>query len=93
MRSKRSSEKEVYRSILLLRIAFMEKEKNVVASDSKEYRDVYSLTAIKPDTRLFLSHHEGKRTADDCIEFFGDIERRRELIRLFLYLVRIIGIL
>ena len=40
----------------------------------KEYGDVYSLTAIKPDTRLFLSHHEGKRTADDCIEFFNDIE-------------------
>ena len=32
---------------------FMVKEKNVVASDSKEYGDVYSLTAIKPDTRLF----------------------------------------
>jgi len=38
----------------------------------KEYGDVYSLTAIKPDTRLFISHHEGKRTADDCIDFFND---------------------
>jgi len=45
----------------------------------KEYGDVYSLTAIKPDTRLFLSHHEGKRTIDDCVEFFGDIERRRAI--------------
>jgi len=45
----------------------------------KEYGDVYSLTAIKPDTRLFLSHHEGKRTACDCIELFGDIERRRAI--------------
>jgi len=45
----------------------------------KEYGDVYSLTAIKPDTRLFLSHHEGKRTADDCIEFFYDIEGRRAI--------------
>jgi HEAT repeat protein len=45
----------------------------------KEYGDVYSLTAIKPDTRLFLGHHEGKRTADDCIEFFNDIEERRAI--------------
>ena len=45
----------------------------------KEYGDVYSLTAIKPNTRLFLSHHEGKRTAEDCIEFFNDIERRRAI--------------
>jgi len=43
----------------------------------KEYGDVYSLTAIKPDTRLFLSHHEGKRTTRDCIELFSDVERRR----------------
>ena len=45
----------------------------------KEYGDVYSLTAIKPDTRLFLSHHEGKRTACDCIELFGDVEKRRAI--------------
>ena len=45
----------------------------------KEYGDVYSLTAIKPDTRLFLSHHEGKRTAGDCIELFSDVERRRTI--------------
>jgi len=45
----------------------------------KEYGDVYNLTTIKPDTRLLLSHHEGKRTADDCIEFFNDIEERRAI--------------
>ena len=26
-----------------------------------------------------MSHHEGKRTAEDCIELFGDIERRRAI--------------
>lgn len=45
----------------------------------KEYGDIYSLTAIKPDTRLFLCHCEGKRTADDCIRLFRDIERRRAI--------------
>lgn len=44
-----------------------------------EYGDVYSLTAIKPDTRLFLGHHEGKRTTNDCIELFCDVERRRAI--------------
>ncbi|VVB71692.1 Uncharacterised protein [uncultured archaeon] len=59
--------------------SYIKKEKNVAINDLKEYGDVYSLTAIKPDTRLFLSHHEGKRTAEDCIEFFGDIKRRRTI--------------
>ena len=27
----------------------------------------------------FLSHHEGNRTAEDCVELFGDIERRRAI--------------
>lgn len=45
----------------------------------KEYGDAYSLTAIKPDTRLFISHHEGKRTAQDCVELFNDVERRRSI--------------
>jgi hypothetical protein len=45
----------------------------------KEYGDVYSLTAVKSDTRVFLSHQEGKRTACDCIELFGDVERRRAI--------------
>lgn len=26
-----------------------------------------------------MSHHEGKRTAEDCVELFGDIERRRAI--------------
>jgi len=29
--------------------------------------------------RLFLSHHEGKRTAYDCVELFNDVERRRSI--------------
>lgn len=52
------------------------KEKNVAVTDLKEYGDIYGLNAIKPDTRLFVNHHEEKRTAEDCIEFFDDIERR-----------------
>ncbi len=32
---------------------------------------------MKADTRLFISHHEGDRTADDSTELFEDIERKR----------------
>ncbi|HAW59301.1 MAG TPA: hypothetical protein DCX03_09890 [Bacteroidales bacterium] len=60
-------------------VIYKKKEKNVDANDSKEYGDIYSLTAIKPDTRLFLSHCEGKRTAEDCIRLFSDIEKRRAI--------------
>jgi hypothetical protein len=34
---------------------------------------------MKPETRLWLSHHEGGRTSDDAIELFNDIEKRRSL--------------
>lgn len=60
-------------------VVYKKKEKNVDITDLKEYGEVYSLTAIKPNTRLFLSHHEGKRTAEYCIEFFNDIEWRRAI--------------
>lgn len=46
--------------------------------DSEEYGSVYSLTAIKSDTRLFLIHHEGKRSAEDAIELFKEIEKMRD---------------
>ncbi|MDP2215879.1 MAG: IS1 family transposase [Methanolobus sp.] len=46
--------------------------------DSQEYGSVYSLTAIKSDIRLFLFHHEGKRSAKDAIELFAEIEKMRE---------------
>jgi hypothetical protein len=45
--------------------------------DSEECGDVYSLTAIKSDTRLFLFHHEGKRSTEDAIELFTEIEKMR----------------
>ncbi len=32
---------------------------------------------MEADTRLFISHHEGDRTADDAKELFEDIERKR----------------
>jgi hypothetical protein len=57
----------------------LKKEKNIKDSDPVDHGDVYSLTAIKPDTRLFISHHEGKRTAEDAKELFKDIERRRSI--------------
>jgi IS1 family transposase len=38
---------------------------------------VYSLTAIKSDTRLLLCHHEGKRSTQDAIELFSEVEKMR----------------
>lgn len=34
---------------------------------------------MKPDTRLFLSHHEGGRTARDAKALFDDVESKRAL--------------
>jgi hypothetical protein len=39
---------------------------------------MYSLTAIKTDTRLLISHHDGGRTTEDSIELFEDIEKKRD---------------
>jgi len=57
----------------------LKKERNLNDSDPLDYGDAYSLTAIKPDTRLFISHHEGKRTAEGCIELFNNVERCRAI--------------
>ena len=38
---------------------------------------MYSLTAIKSDTRLFLFHHEGKRSTEDAIDLFNGVEKMR----------------
>ena len=57
----------------------LKKEKNLTDSDPVDYGDAYSLTAMTPDTRLFLSHHEGKRTIEDAQELFKDVERRRSI--------------
>lgn len=51
----------------------------MTVNDPEEWGDVYSLTAIKTDTRLFLSHHEGSRTTDDAIALFRDVEKRRSI--------------
>lgn len=45
--------------------------------DYEEYGDVYSLTAVKSDTRLFLFHHEGKRSTNDAINLFTEVEKMR----------------
>jgi hypothetical protein len=57
----------------------LKKERNLNDSDPLDYGDAYSLTAMTPDTRLFISHHEGKRTIEDAQELFKDVERRRSI--------------
>jgi hypothetical protein len=56
----------------------LKKDKNVTEDDPEEYGDVYSLTSIKTDTRLFIAHHEGGRTTEDALELFLDVERKRD---------------
>lgn len=57
----------------------LKKEKNLQANDSDELGDIYTLTAMKPDTRLFVSHHDGGRTTEDAIALFRDVEQRRSI--------------
>ena len=57
----------------------MKKAKNVTEEDSYNYGDVYSLTAIKSDTRLFLFHHEGKRSTKGATELFSEVEKLRSV--------------
>jgi IS1 family transposase len=57
----------------------LKKEKNLIDSDPLDYGDAYSLTAMKPDTRMFISHHEGKRTGEDAKELFKYVERKRSI--------------
>ena len=57
----------------------LKKEKNVTNSDPEDCGDVYTLTAIKTDTRLFICHHEGDRSTEAAISLFKDVERRRSI--------------
>ena len=57
----------------------LKKEKKLLVSDSDDLGDIYTLTAMKTDTRLFLSHHEGGRTTEDAIALFRDVEQRRSI--------------
>jgi len=57
----------------------LKKEKNVTDSDPEDCGDVYTLTAIKTETRLFICHHEGDRSTDAAINLFRDVERRRSI--------------
>jgi len=45
--------------------------------DLDEYGDVYTLTAMESDTKLFISHHEGERSTDDATELLNDLESKR----------------
>ncbi|VUT24525.1 MAG: hypothetical protein MASP_00557 [Candidatus Methanolliviera sp. GoM_asphalt] len=40
--------------------------------------DLYTLTAMNVESRLFISHHEGGRSIDDAIELFMDVDEKRE---------------
>ena len=55
----------------------LKKEKNVTDNDPDSYGDVYTLTAIETDTRLFISHYEGDRSVGSAIDLFKDVERKR----------------
>ena len=57
----------------------LKKEKNVTDSDHEDCGDVYTLTAIKTETRLFICHHEGDRSTGSAINLFRDVERRRSI--------------
>jgi hypothetical protein len=57
----------------------LKKEKNVTNSDPEGCGDVYTLTAIKTETRLFICHHEGDRSTEAAISLFKDVERRRSI--------------
>ena len=57
----------------------LKKEKNITDSDPKGCGDVYTLTAINTETRLFICHHEGDRSTDAAISLFKDVERRRSI--------------
>jgi len=50
----------------------------VTEEDPGESGSVYSLTAIVSDTRLFLFHHEGKRSAEDARKLFSEIEKMQD---------------
>jgi hypothetical protein len=57
----------------------LKKEKNVTDSDPKDCGDIYTLTAIKTGTRLFISHYEGDRSAGSAFNLFIDVERKRSI--------------
>lgn len=48
----------------------LKKDENLTPADSPEVGTVYSLTAIKVDTRLFLCHTEGDRSAENACALF-----------------------
>jgi len=58
-------------------VTYKKKDKNVTDDDPDECGDVYTLTAMESNTKLFISHHEGSRSADDATKLFNDLESRR----------------
>ena len=48
-------------------VIYKKKQKNVTDNDPNEYGDVYTLTAMESDTKLFISHHEGGRSTDNAV--------------------------
>ncbi|HJH30605.1 MAG TPA: hypothetical protein C5S50_00045, partial [Methanosarcinaceae archaeon] len=58
-------------------VIYKKKEKNVTDDDPAECGDVYTLTTMESNTKLFISHHEGRRSTDDATELFNDFESKR----------------
>jgi len=58
-------------------VIYKKKQKNVTDNDPNEYGDVYTLTAMESDTKLFISHHEGGRSTDDATELLNDLSLRQ----------------
>ncbi|MDY6932551.1 MAG: hypothetical protein SVJ22_11640 [Halobacteriota archaeon] len=58
-------------------VVYSKKEKNVTENDPEECGEVYTLSAMKTDTRLFTSQHGGDRTTEDAIALFNDVEARQ----------------
>ena len=62
----------------------LKKEKNIADNDPSSYGDIYTLTAIKTDTRLLISHHECDRSTNDAIMLFKDVEKGGPFLLQFL---------
>jgi hypothetical protein len=64
----------------------------VIDDDPDEYGDVYTLTAMESDTKLFISHHEGGKSTDDATELCNDLESKRSNTSTIPLFTQMIGI-
>jgi hypothetical protein len=50
--------------------SYIKKRKNIIRGDPEDCGELYTLTAIKKDARLFISHYKGERRTKDATELF-----------------------